>query len=90
MEYLQWGDISCDKGGVGSLRGGGLVKYVGMQLGSYVGGLKWLPLGLDFISGWVKDRFIIVGENISLGLGGGGLMFWNLQYFRFLKGVQYA
>ena len=42
-----------------------------MQLGSYVGGLKWLPLGLDFISGWVKDRFIIVGENISLGLGGG-------------------
>ena len=62
-----------------------------MQLGSYVGGLKWLPLGLDFISGWVKDRFIIVGENISLGLGGGGvLMFWNLQYFRFLKGVQYA
>ena len=42
-----------------------------MQLGSYVGGLKWLPLGLDFISGWVKDRFIIVGENVSLGLGGG-------------------
>ena len=83
MEYLQWGDVSCDKGGVGSLRGGGLVKYVDMQLGSYVGGLKWLPLGLDFISGWVKDRFIIVGENISLGLGGGGFNVLEFAMFSF-------
>ena len=68
---------------MGSLRGGGLVKYVDMQLGSYVGGLKWLPLGLDFISGWVKDRFIIVGENISLGLGGGGFNVLEFAIFSF-------
>ena len=54
-----------------------------MQLGSYVGGLKWLPLGLDFISGWVKDRFIIVGENISLGLGGGGFNVLEFAIFSF-------
>ena len=48
MEYLQWGDISCDKGGVGSLGGGGLVEYGHVQLGSYVGGLKMAAVGSRF------------------------------------------